>query len=286
MAGVRAKLRKIRRAARHRLWLYRARQVRAQSTATFIGVTGSSGKSTCVTLLAHLLAGPASVHAQVFTNSIEALVFSLRKRIKGNTFDYVVSEVGARGEGSIKPMADLLRPHVAVVTMVRLEHFSRFRTLENVAREKRALVDALPRDGLAVLNADDRHVKTMAEGARCRVVTFGMSDGADYRISDVRAGYPDALTFNMHWKRNSLKLKAPFPGDHFWLPLAAATATALELGVPPETVASRLATFAPLRDRCEVFVTGAGPEFIIDTAKAPWHSIDLAIAMMSKAVAP
>ncbi|WP_232375558.1 Mur ligase family protein [Mesorhizobium comanense] len=249
-------------------------------------MTGSSGKSTCVTLLAHLLAAQASVHTQVFTNSIDALVFSLRKRIKGGKFDYVVSEVGARGEGSIEPMAKLLRPHVAVVTMVRLEHFSSFRTLENVAQEKRALVYALPANGLAILNADDPHVKTMAVGARCRVVTFGMSDDADYRISDVRAGYPDALTFKMHWKRNSLQLKAPFPAGYFWLPLAAAAATALELGVPPEIVASRLATFLPRQNRCELFVTGAGPEFIIDTVKAPWHSIDLAIDMMSKAVAP
>jgi UDP-N-acetylmuramoyl-tripeptide--D-alanyl-D-alanine ligase len=182
-------------------------------------------------------------------------------------------------------MVELLRPDVAIVTMVRLEHFGKFRTIENVADEKRLLVEALPPDGLAILNADDPYVKAMAVGAKCRVVTFGMSEEADYRISDVDAGYPDPLTFKIHWKQNTLALKAPFPADYFWLPLAAATASALELGVPPEILASRLETFLPLQNRCEVFVTEAGPEFIIDTAKAPWHSINLAIEMMSKATA-
>jgi len=286
MAGVNLNLllRRIRRNARHRWKLYRAKRARAKSRATFIGVTGSSGKSTTSALLAHLLAGHASVCSQVFANTIMALVSALRERVNSSNFDYVVSEVGA-GKDSIGPMAELMRPSVAVVTMVRLEHFTKFKTLENVADEKRLLVEALPSDGLAILNADDPSVKAMAVGAKCRVVTFGMSDEADYRISDVRAGYPDPLTFKIHWKQNTLALKAPFPADYFWLPLAAATASALELGVPPDIVASRLETFLPLQNRCEVLVTGTGPEFIIDTAKAPWHSINLAIEMMSKATA-
>ncbi|WP_033838828.1 Mur ligase family protein [Mesorhizobium loti] len=288
MVVVRLKLalRNIRHGARYRVRLYRAKRARANSGATFIGVTGSSGKSTTATLLAHLLAGGhASVYSQVLVNSITALISALCKRVNNSNFDYVVSEVGARGKGSIGPMVELLRPSVAIVTMVRLEHFKNFRTLENVAEEKRVLVDALPSDGLAILNVDDPHVKAMAAGAKCRVVTFGMSDGADYRISDVRAGYPDPLTFKVHWKQNTLALTAPFPADYFWLPLAAATVSALELGVPPEIVASRLETFLPLQNRCEVFVTEGGPEFIIDTAKAPWHSINLAIDFMSKAAA-
>lgn len=278
-------LRRVRHSAKHRVKLYRAKQARAKSRATFIGITGSSGKSTTSSLLAHLLAGHASVYSQVLANSITALISALCKSVKNSNFEYVVSEVGASGKGSIGPMVELLRPSVAIVTMVRLEHFSNFRTLENVAEEKRVLIDALPSEGLAILNADDPYVKAMAVGAKCRVVTFGMSDDADYRVSGVRAGYPGPLTFKLHWKQNTLALTAPFPADYFWLPLAAGSVSALELGVPPEIVAARLATFLPLRNRCEVLVTEGGPQFIIDTAKAPWHSINLAIDMMSKAAA-
>ena len=158
-----------------------------------------------------------------------------------------------------------------------------FRTLENVAREKRALVDALQPGGLAVLNADDPHVVGMAAGTAHRVVTFGLSEQADYRVTDVHAAYPKRLTLAIHWRGGVLELKTPFPAEHFWLPTAAAVAAALELGVPPEKVAARVATFQPLANRCEVLVTDGGPQFIVDAAKAPWHSINLALDMMAKA---
>jgi UDP-N-acetylmuramoyl-tripeptide--D-alanyl-D-alanine ligase len=266
--------------------MWRARRARARSRATFIGVTGSSGKSTAAGLLGHLLAGDSSVYSQVLANTIRELVPSLYKRMnKQGQADYVIFEAGAHAVGSIRPMAEMLQPHVAIITMVRLEHLSSFRTLENVAREKRALVEALRPGGLAILNADDPHVLGMAAGIRSPVVTFGMSEGADYRISDVHAAYPERLSFVVNWKGNTLALKAPFPADYFWLPTAAAVTAALELGVLPETVAARLATYVPLQARCEIIKTGNGPEFIVDTAKSPWHSVNLALGMLARATA-
>lgn len=283
---MKTRLRRIREDIRQAVRVWRARRARARSRATFIGVTGSSGKSTTAGLLGHLLAGDKLVYSQVLANSIRALVFSLYKRMnKQGAVDYVIFEAGAHSVGSIRPMAEMLQPHVAVVTMVRLEHLSSFRTLENVALEKRALVEAVLPGGLAVLNADDPHVIGMAAETRCRVATFGMSEAADYRVSDVHAAYPQLLSFVVDWKGKTLALKTPFPADYFWLPVAAAVAAALELGVSPETVAARLATYVPLPARCEVFKAENGPEFIVDTAKAPWHSVNLVFDMMAKATA-
>jgi len=279
-----AKLRKIREDLRHRLRVYRARRARAKSKATFIGVTGSSGKSTVTALLGHILAGHGSVYPQIFDNTIKSLVATLYKRMnKNGEVDYVVLEAGAFGVGSIKPMADMLQPHVVVVTMVRLEHFASFKTLESVALEKRALVDALRPGGLAVLNADDPHVLGMASGTRHRIVTFGLSEQADYRANDIHAAYPDRLKLSIRWRGGVLELNTLFPAEHFWLPTTAAVATALELGVPAEKIASRVATFQPLVNRCQVLVVDGGPHFLIDAAKAPWHSINLAFDMMAKA---
>ncbi|UCI07265.1 Mur ligase family protein [Mesorhizobium sp. B1-1-8] len=168
-----ARLRKIGEDLAWRLKVYQAKRVRARSKATFIGITGSSGKSTSASLLGHILAGHGSVHTQVLANTIKALIRTLYKRLKrAGPVDYVVFEAGAFAAGSIRPMAQLLKPHVAVVTMVRLEHLASFRTLEAVAKEKRALVDALQPGGLAVLNADDPHVLGMASGLACRAVTL------------------------------------------------------------------------------------------------------------------
>jgi UDP-N-acetylmuramoyl-tripeptide--D-alanyl-D-alanine ligase len=279
-----ARLRKITENLNQRFKLYKAERVRAKSRATFIGITGSSGKSTMTRLLGHILADHGSAHTQVLANSINSLVNMLTKRIKNPAeLDYVVFEAGAFGPGTIKPMADLLRPDVAVVTMVRLEHFKAFKSLENVAREKQTLLDALQPGGFAVLNADDPHVIGMASATPHRVVTFGQSEQADYRVTNVHAAYPDRLTLAIRWRGGVLELKTPFPGEHFWLPTAAAVATALELGVPPEKVAARVATLEPVTNRCQVLVADNGPHFILDAAKSPWHSINLVFDMMAKA---
>jgi UDP-N-acetylmuramoyl-tripeptide--D-alanyl-D-alanine ligase len=279
-----ARLRKIHENLGQRLKIYRARRARSKSKATFIGITGSSGKSTAASLLAHILASHGSVHSQVLANTIKPMVRTLYRRMKsGGEVDYVVFEAGANGVDTIRPMAEILRPHVAIVTMVRLEHFASFRTLENVAGEKRTLVDALQPGGFAVLNADDPHVVGMASAGGHRFVTFGLSEQADYRVADVHAAYPERLTFSLHWRGGVLELKTPFPAEHFWLPAAAAVAAALELGVPKDKVAATVATFQPLPNRCEVLVTHGGPQFLVDAAKAPWHSLNLVLEMMAKA---
>ncbi|PBB20467.1 Mur ligase family protein [Mesorhizobium sp. WSM4313] len=269
-----------------RLRRYRAERARARSKATFIGITGSSGKSTATSLLGHILASHGTVHTQVLANTLKALVRTLYKRMKrAGKVDYVVFEAGAFEPGSIRSMAQMLRPDVAVVTMVRLEHVTQFRTLDAVAQEKRALVEALSPGGLAILNADDPHVLDMASGARCRVATFGQSEAADYRVTDIHAAYPDLLRFSLRWRGGDIDMQTRFPGEHFWLPAAAAAVTALELGVPPEKIAARTASFEPLANRCTVLVTDRGPQFIVDAAKAPWHSLNIAFEMMAKAKA-
>jgi len=81
----------------------------------------------------------------------------------------------------------VLRPRVGVVTAVRAEHRTVFRTPEAMAAEKAALVDALPPDGVAVLNADDPLVLAMAERFGGRTITFGAAAGATLRAEDARS---------------------------------------------------------------------------------------------------
>lgn len=263
-----------------------ARLVRARSKATFIGITGSSGKSTSASLLGYIMDAQGKVHLQVQANTMPALIRTLYKRLRrAGKVDYVVFEAGASDFGTIDAMARILKPDVAVVTMIRLEHIGKFRTLEAIAREKRALVDALRPDGIAVLNCDDPHVLGMAAGAKCRIATFGQSEDADYRVTDIRAAYPQLLRFSLQWRGGVLEIETPFPGEQFWVPAAAAIAAALELGVPPEKVASRMASFLPLPNRSTVQKVDGGPQFLVDTTKSPWHSLELAFDMTAKAKA-
>ena len=207
-------LRKIRRDLGWRLQWQQARWVRSRSNATFIGVTGSSGKSTSASLLGHIMGAKGKVHLQVEANTIVALVRTLYKRLRrSGKVDYVVFEAGASDFGTIETMAQMLRPDAALVTMIRLEHVGKFRTLEAVAQEKRALVDALRPDGIAVLNCDDPLVLAMASGAKCRIATFGQSEDADYRVTDVHAAIFASLARRRAGRSNTVSRGAILVAD-------------------------------------------------------------------------
>lgn len=261
----------------------KAPEAREQSEAAFIGVTGSSGKSTTVALLAHILAGHGRVKTQLKFNDRRATLKTLVRGSQRN--DYVVLELGIGGEEPMRPAAQALRPDVAVVTLVELEHKSEFRSKEAVAAEKSELVAAVRPGGMALLNRDDPLVMAMADRSDARVVTFGQSEEADFRATDIAASFPELLSFTVNWGDQSLALTTRFVGTHFWMPTLAAAATALSLGVPPQLVAERVAAFEPLLERCGVISTGDGPAFILDTTKAPWHSIKLAFDSVQQASA-
>jgi UDP-N-acetylmuramoyl-tripeptide--D-alanyl-D-alanine ligase len=256
---------------------------RAASPATFIGVTGSSGKTTTTALLSHILRGQDTVKEQSDGNTLLSLRSTLRRR---PTERYVVAEVGLSKVGSVRQMAELLRPDVAIVTLIGLEHYSVFRTLEAVAAEKGTLVSNVQPGGFAVLNADDPHAMAMAASTAERIVTFGQSPTADYRATGIRAAFPERLSLTVEWKGGRLDLRSRYLAEHFWLPVTAAVATALELGVPPQLIAERVAGCEPIRNRFGMIEVPGGPQFIVDTTKAPWHSLQLALKALSDASAP
>jgi UDP-N-acetylmuramoyl-tripeptide--D-alanyl-D-alanine ligase len=81
-------------------------------------------------------------------------------------------------------------------------------------------------------------------------------------------------------------LQTRFVGEHFWLPTAAAATAALSLGIDPGTVVRRVASFEPLFTRMSLMSVPNGPDFIVDTAKAPWHSIPAAFRVLEGVSAP
>jgi UDP-N-acetylmuramoyl-tripeptide--D-alanyl-D-alanine ligase len=254
------------------------------SPARFIGVTGSSAKSTTTALLGHILAAKGRVATQADSNVAKALAKTILSRGRGS--DFVVAELGVGGKGQMQPMAGMLKPDVALVTLVALEHRTSFKTLEAVAEEKGALVENVRAGGFALLNADDPQVMSMAARTRERIVTFGREAQADYRATNVRAGYPGPLRLRLEGPAGALELEARFLAEHFWLSVAAASAAALELGLQPAVVAAQVASFVPGNSRFELISVEGGPDFIVDTIKAPWHSLPLSIEAMRKAQAP
>ena len=281
---LRSSIRNLRQRYKTRLAIYKARRNRSRSKSTFIGVTGSSGKSTATALLAHILEGHGQVLPLKPYNRLASLIEAVSEG--RHPVEYVVVEAGIMSKGDMQPMADLLQPDVAIVTLIDIEHFKSFRTREAIAEEKSALVRATRPGGIAVLNADDDLVLAMADQTPERVVTFGREREADYRVTHVSSSFPGNLQIEIAWRGGNLVVVLQLLGEHFWPSVAASVATAIELGVDPQTIVQQCATFTPLPNRCQIYPTREGPVFIVDTEKAPLASLPLAMRVVEQAVAP
>lgn len=267
---------------KHGLKGLHARFNRSRSRATFIGVTGSSGKSTTVSLLTHILSADFKVRTQVLRNGFCNMVTTLRRLTKDDQF--VVLELATSGPGQLDKVTGLVKPDISIVTLVALEHFAAFRRIEAVAEEKAAIVRALPESGLAILNADDPNVRAMSLSTKARVASFGATAG-DYEVGDVRTSAQGTLALTLRHGNRSIALDTQLLGTHNWLAVSAAVTCALEVGVSPETIAARVASFAPVPARLSVHKIANGPTFILD-GKAPYHSILLPLETLRSIAAP
>ncbi len=151
-----------------------------------VGITGSVGKTSTKDMLAAVLARRHATAASVASFNNE-LGVPLTLVNAPETTEATVVEMGARGSGHIARLCAVARPTIGVVTAVADGHLERFGSIDAVARAKGELVEALPPDGAAVLNADDPRVAAMGQRTVARVATFGVG-GATGAVGAVGVG--------------------------------------------------------------------------------------------------
>lgn len=143
----------------------------------------------------------------------------------------LVLEMGMRGFGEISRLCAMAQPHVGVVTAVAEAHTERVGGLEGVARAKGELVEALPAEGLAVLNGDDPRVAAMASRTSARVLTYGEGTGVQVRVGDLRVDESARAAFTLYTPWGSTEVSLSVPGRHMALNAAAAVSVAAACGV-------------------------------------------------------
>ncbi|MDP6381112.1 MAG: UDP-N-acetylmuramoyl-tripeptide--D-alanyl-D-alanine ligase, partial [Phycisphaerae bacterium] len=184
----------------------------------------------------------------------------------GAADDFVILEMGTNAPGEIAYLASVGRPDIGVVTLVAEAHLAGLGDLDAIAAEKSALVESLPADGLAVLNADDERVMGLAGQSSARVVTFGVEAEADYRAEGVELT-PDGLSF----RAGGCRVRMPVLAGYYAGLAMATMAVAEAMGVPPEDVTQDLAEYKPPPMRLERKVFG-DVIVISDAYNANWRS--------------
>jgi UDP-N-acetylmuramoyl-tripeptide--D-alanyl-D-alanine ligase len=211
---------------------------RANWGGTVVGVTGSAGKTTTKDAIAQLLAVELPVGKTVgnFNNhvGVPLSILSLEDGCRA-----AVLEIGMNHAGEIRRLAAIAKPNIGVVTNVGYAHAEYFDSIEGVAAAKRELIEALPRDGVAVLNADDPRVVEFRGAHPGRSVTFGFSEGADVRGEAAQFSADGA-----RFRAAGVDFETGLAGRHAVMNLLAAIAVAGVLGIAPERLREAVRTIA------------------------------------------
>jgi UDP-N-acetylmuramoyl-tripeptide--D-alanyl-D-alanine ligase len=206
---------------------------------TVIGLTGSSGKTTTKDLIAQVTArlGPTVAPAGTFNNELGHPYTVLRADPDTR---YLVLEMGARGIGHIRHLCGIARPRIGIVLNVGVAHLGEFGSQDQIALAKGELVEALPAQGVAILNADDPRVAAMASRTAARVVTVGESPGATVRATGISLDERGRPAYTLVMPSGSAPVRLGVSGRHQVGNTLVAAAVAGELGAAPERIAQWL----------------------------------------------
>jgi UDP-N-acetylmuramoyl-tripeptide--D-alanyl-D-alanine ligase len=221
-----------------------------------VGVTGNVGKTTAKLVTAAVLARRYRTQAEPanYNNEIGVPLCLLALH---PGCERAVIELGMYTTGEIALLCRWTRPRIGVVLNVGPVHLERAGSLDAIARAKRELPEALPPDGVAVLNADDARVAAMAPYTAARVCWFGSGAAAHVRADDVASAGAQGFSFTLHYAGASRRVAVPLPGRHLLPNVLAALAVGLSDGVPLEdAVAAIEALDIPTRLRVRALPGG------------------------------
>jgi len=206
-----------------------AAHVRSQLTATVIALTGSQGKTGTKDYLAQVLATAGATVATAGNNNNEIGVpLTILKATRETR--YLVLEVGARGIGHLAYLCDIGRPTIAAVINVGTAHVGEFGSREAIAVAKGEILEALPADGVAVLNADDEFsFSTLVGRTDAELTTFGLA--GDVTWGEVTFDDLDRPTVTFTYRGTERTVTLKQSGQHQLYNAAAAIALALGAGL-------------------------------------------------------
>ncbi|HEY7137171.1 MAG TPA: UDP-N-acetylmuramoyl-tripeptide--D-alanyl-D-alanine ligase [Acidimicrobiia bacterium] len=237
--------------------------------ATVVGVTGSAGKTSTKDLAQaalsrrfEVLASPASF------NNESGLPLTLLAGTERT--EVVVAEMGARFAGNIRDLCEIARPTVGVITHVGMAHAEHLGGRDGIARVKAELLDALPDDGVAIVNADDDVTPSLVAGRGFRVVPVGTTadPAVGVRVGDVALDHELRPEFTLDSPWGSTRVGLDVRGEHQALNAGMAAAVALVLGTPIDDVALGLASARGASWRMELGHSPAGVTVLNDAYNA------------------
>ncbi len=247
-------------------------------TYPLIAVTGSSGKTTVKEMIAAVLG--RSHHPLVSQGNFNNLIgLPMTLLNMGPQYTAAVVEAGINTVGEMAVLARTAAPDVAVITSVGPVHLEGLGTVENVAREKFGLVEALRSTGTAVIPASHPYLETLAKDYPCKVIFFGVEAG-DFRASDVEFG--EQTVFTMVTPGGTRRVSLRVPGTHNVANSLAAAAACRAVGLPLDEIVEALEGFAAPKWRMETIPLPGNRLLILDCYNANPDSMNAALRVLTQ----
>ena len=244
-----------------------------------IAVTGSVGKTSVKDLIA-AATSPSRATAASLRSFNNELGVPLTLLEAADDTEVAVIEMGARGVGHVRDLCTIARPTIGVVTAVALAHTEAFGAIEDVARAKGELVEALSADGTAVLNQGDERVAAMASRTTATVLTYGV-DGGDVRAEGVVLDDDLRPRFALVTPWGEAELALSVRGRHNAENAAGAAAAALAAGADFDGVITGLASASLSPWRMELSVAPSGLRVLNDAYNANPTSMAAALEALA-----
>jgi UDP-N-acetylmuramoyl-tripeptide--D-alanyl-D-alanine ligase len=252
----------------------------AMPNLRIIGVTGSYGKTSTKHYLYRILSEKYNVLMTPGSyNTPMGVIRTVREMMKPY-YDVFIVEMGAKQLGDIKEICDLVCPTIGIVTAVGEQHLESFKSIENVQRTKFELVDALPADGLAVVNNDFEYIANRTVN-NVPVKRYALAPGTDYHVEDVEYGEVETR-FAVVGEGRRIELATKLVGDCNLSNLMASVIVALHLDVPEKSIRYGVSQIEQVEHRLNMKRTPGGLSIIDDAFNSNPDGARMALDVLSR----
>lgn len=265
------------------------KKIKSLKNLTVIAVSGSYGKSSTKEAIAQVLSQKFSVVKTPLSNNTSiAVAKTILKNVNEQT-DFFVVEMGAYKIGEIAQLCTIVRPHVSVTTAVSDQHISLYGNLDNVVESERELIHALPKDGIALFNANNKNTKYVAEKTKQRKIFYETTQRATNTKGNFIVGYDitanlTGVLFSAIYKDRLIHVRTSLIGQHTVENILPALFLGIHYGLSDSQLQRGISNLRTLPHTMERHILHNGAVAIDDTFNASPESVDSAIKYLSLAI--
>ena len=227
-----------------------------------IGITGSFGKTSTKMILNDILSVKYKGFATASSFNTPKGITKTINETESIFNDYFIAEMGARANGEIKELCDIVHPKYGIITSVGPAHLDTFKNIENITKTKCELLESLPSNGVIVLNKDNEYLRKYKPINKVKTLWFSLNDNkTDAYASDIK--YSDkGSTFTLHIKKKNIQVETSLLGKENIYNIICAALLATELGMSLKEIQKGISNIKTIPHRLEL--KKAGNVTIID----------------------